>query len=155
MIPEKLVSFSSETSSQMPKLSCDALVIGGGLAGGSAAFALQKRGLRVIMCEADSQLAQKASGNRYGLIMPYITDRQSPFERTYSRGFSFTRELLLSQFNSNGLLHQSGGLQLPSTQRLKRLLESESTINAPTPLEKVCSEKATQLAGVEIPSCAF
>ncbi len=144
-----------ETLSQMPTLSYDALVIGGGLAGASAAFALHRRGLKVLLCEGEAGLARKASGNSCGLVIPYVTDRPSVFERTYSRGFAFTRNLLMSELSSANLFSESGAIQLPSTRRLARLLAGEDSLFEGQGVRRVCAAEASALAGTKIEKDAF
>lgn len=139
----------------MSTILCDSLVLGGGLAGASTAFALSQRGARVILCEATSELAQKASGNRFGLIMPYITDRTSPFERAYSTGFAFTRELLSGALASAELFHPVGGIQLPSTRRIERLLEGDSSLLSSGAVRRVSAHEASEIAGIKLSSSAF
>ena len=139
----------------MPSICCDSLVLGGGLAGAAAASALAKRGADVLLCEACPELAQKASGNAYGLIMPYITDRPSNFERAYSAGFTFTRQLLTGELAESRLFRPSGGIQLPSTQRLERLVATQTPLLSPCTVHRVSAQEASQLSGIEVSSAAF
>ncbi len=50
-----------------------AVIIGGGIAGTSAAHALQRRGWRTTIIERNAALADGASGNPVGVLMPRLT----------------------------------------------------------------------------------
>jgi tRNA 5-methylaminomethyl-2-thiouridine biosynthesis bifunctional protein len=49
-----------------------AVIIGGGLAGTAAAYSLARRGWQVTLIERHDTLAQEASGNPSGILMPLI-----------------------------------------------------------------------------------
>jgi tRNA 5-methylaminomethyl-2-thiouridine biosynthesis bifunctional protein len=49
-----------------------ALVIGGGIAAACTVYALQKRGIEVVVIDDDPQSTTKASGNRAALLMPRL-----------------------------------------------------------------------------------
>ena len=134
----------------MTVCSPDAVIIGGGLAGASSAYALARRGLKVLLCEGESALAQRASGNRLALIMPYISDYSSPLERVYSTGFRFTIELLRSVFSEEGLLNQVGGIQLPTTTRLKKLIHDRTAIIGSTEIQRISALEGSELSGITI-----
>ena len=134
----------------MTVCSPDAVIIGGGLAGASSAYALARRGLKVLLCEGESALAQRASGNRLGLIMPYISDYSSPLERVYSTGFRFTIEMLRSVFSEEGLLNQVGGIQLPTTTRLKKLIHDRTAIIGSTEIQRISALEGSELSGITI-----
>ena len=139
----------------MKNSSCDALIIGAGLAGASSAYALARRGATVIVCEAAGDVAQRASGNRFGLMMPYLSDRPSTFEHLYSAGFSFSRSLLTGPLSSRNILRATGGVQLPTTPRLARLLESSTAIRAPLSVARLDAVQTADATGVPISSPSF
>lgn len=132
----------------MTKKTYDVLVVGGGLAGTSAAYALAKRSLRVLLVDCREDLATQASGNRFGLIMPYITDRYSPFERLYAAGFTFTHHALTKVFAEHTLFRDTGGVQLPATDRLAKLLDSSAPLIAPTQVTRLSRQDASDAIGV-------
>lgn len=139
----------------MKKGSCDALIIGAGLAGASAAYALVRRGASVVVCEALQAVAQRASGNRFGLMMPYLSDRDSIFERLYSAGFLFSKDILTGPLASRSILRATGGVQLPTTSRLAKLLDSSTKIRAPLPILRLDAEETAHATGVPLPSRSF
>ncbi len=69
--------------------SADAIVIGGGIAGCSAAYSLAKRGLRVTLLEREGGVGRGASGNRAGVFYPVIAKDWSPPMRFYLQALSY------------------------------------------------------------------
>jgi tRNA U-34 5-methylaminomethyl-2-thiouridine biosynthesis protein MnmC len=55
----------------------DAIIIGGGIAGASIAYALSKRKIKTLLLERREDLSLEASGNPTGLIYPLLTKHQS------------------------------------------------------------------------------
>ena len=139
----------------MRKPTCDVLIIGGGLAGASSAAALAKRGLVVCICEGENSLAQRASGNRFALLMPYITERHSVFSAVYSKGFAFTLACLNALETPSPLLQQVGGIQLPSTARLEKLVRSREPLQSNGDIRRIDPQEASCISGVEISSPGF
>jgi tRNA 5-methylaminomethyl-2-thiouridine biosynthesis bifunctional protein len=129
----------------------DVAVVGAGLAGGASAFALTRRGLRVLLVDAAPHIAAKGSGNRCGLLTPYLSSTRSPLEALYSAGYSFTHHLLKRYPMCAQSFHATGALQLPSTQRLATLTESTQPILGATEVCRVSASDATTIAGVTIP----
>lgn len=72
------------------------LIIGGGIAGCSAAYALAKRGCRVILIERHQQLAHGASGNASGALFPQLEKSWSPLPRFTLQGFAHSVGLIKS-----------------------------------------------------------
>lgn len=124
----------------------DTVIIGGGLAGASVAYALAFRGIRSVIVESKSTLAQGASGNRYGLLMPYITASASPAETLYSAGFTYSRDLLTNKLQDDALFLESGGLQLPSSVRLRKLLETPTELRSKESIQRVTAQEASEIA---------
>ena len=71
-------------------LSTHAVVIGGGIAGCTAAQALAIRGWQVTLIERHSALAGEASGNPQGITYPKFSKQDSPLSRygLYSLGYA-------------------------------------------------------------------
>jgi tRNA 5-methylaminomethyl-2-thiouridine biosynthesis bifunctional protein len=133
----------------------DVVIIGGGLSGGFTAHAFASRGASVTLLESCHALASKASGNRFALLTPYITTKASPLESLYSAGFMFSSSWIAHSERLAPLLRRCGALQLPSTARLKAALGSSSKLFGPEVIERVSSQRASQLAGIKIVSSAF
>ena len=135
--------------------SFDALIIGGGLAGAGTARALAKRGLSVLICEAQPHLAPKASGNAWGLVMPYVATHSSPPGKLYARGFRFSHTLLTTELSERNLLNQSGALQLPATTRLARLITENIDCVGDSPIHRLSAVEGTKRAGITVPIQSF
>ena len=71
-----------------------AIVIGGGLAGASVAYALASRGWQVEIIEQHNQLAQEASGNAQGMLYAKLSPNNTPLSQFILDGFHFTLGLL-------------------------------------------------------------
>lgn len=133
----------------------DVVILGGGLAGGFTAHAFASRGAAVTLLESARVLAAKASGNRFALLTPYITTKESPLESLYSAGFDFTSSMISRSERLAPLLRRSGALQLPATSRLRAALSSTSTLHNAAKIRRVSSQEASILAGIRITSQAF
>ncbi len=133
----------------------DVLVIGGGLAGAGCVFALARRGLSTVICEAKSKLCDKASGNRYGLLMPYIATSSSMPHTLYSYGFQYSYDLLVTTLGTQQLFTTSGGIQLPSTPRLRKILESREPILAPADISRLTPSEGSEQCGIHLSTPAF
>jgi D-amino-acid dehydrogenase len=68
------------------------IVIGGGIAGASAAFALARRGAAVTV--VDSGLAGQATAAGAGIISPWISTVEGPFYDLYAAGAAYYPELI-------------------------------------------------------------
>ncbi|MEZ6242953.1 MAG: FAD-binding oxidoreductase [Phycisphaerales bacterium] len=66
------------------RLSCDVCVLGGGIAGISAALELERRGASVVLLEA-TEIAGGASGRNAGFLMRGVADNYAQACRTYGR----------------------------------------------------------------------
>ena len=140
----------------------DVIVIGGGLAGASTAFALAQRGARVLLIEGAPGLCERASGNRFGLLTPYIATRTSPLEKLYSAGYSWTQNLLESPFSNNSGFIACGAIQLPSTKRFATLLEDAPPLIGASDIRRASASECSDLSGIScsqggfvIPSAGF
>jgi tRNA 5-methylaminomethyl-2-thiouridine biosynthesis bifunctional protein len=133
----------------------DALIIGSGLAGASCAFALARRGLSTIVCESTPRLCDKASGNRYGLLMPYITMRPSVPHTLYSAGFDFSHRLLSTTLGGTQIFEMCGGIQLPTTKRLQNVLEGDQPLLPPDGITRLSPAEGSARAGIALSSPSF
>lgn len=78
-----------------PLAAGDIIVIGAGLAGASAAYALAQSGRKVRVLEAEAQAAQHASGNWAGAVHPLVTADWNLRSQWYLLGFEATLRALL------------------------------------------------------------
>ena len=81
-----------------------AIVIGGGIAGCSTAFALAKRGISVTLLERQSNIASGASGNPLAALYPKLGLSQTLADTLTMQGFAFTQQLLQSLPNTSHFL---------------------------------------------------
>jgi tRNA 5-methylaminomethyl-2-thiouridine biosynthesis bifunctional protein len=132
----------------------DAVIIGGGLAGGCTAHALARRGLSVRILEAGSALVSKASGNRFGLVTPYLSSKRSPTEAVYSKGFEYTTGLL-STLEDPRIFRRCGALHLPTTKRLAHLVNDSAPILGDSRIERVSAAEGSEIAGVSLTENSF
>ncbi|QLG87696.1 bifunctional tRNA (5-methylaminomethyl-2-thiouridine)(34)-methyltransferase MnmD/FAD-dependent 5-carboxymethylaminomethyl-2-thiouridine(34) oxidoreductase MnmC [Chitinibacter bivalviorum] len=72
-----------------------AIVIGAGMAGCAIAASLARRDWQVQIFEAESEIAQKASGNHIGLCHPTFSMDDNALARLSRQGFAITRQHLL------------------------------------------------------------
>ena len=77
-----------------------AIVIGGGIAGCSTAYALAKRGIAVTLIDRHAQLAQEASGNPLAMLYPKLSIKPNLQSIITTHGFYFTLELLQQLTNN-------------------------------------------------------
>ena len=106
-------------------------IIGAGLAGAGAAYALRRRGIAVKIVDAATGPAQGASGNRLGLINPKIEAQDNPRTDAGLAAFSFAQHVLgdLPDIDHvrSGALHL--GVDPEKTERLKKLSENSSWLS--------------------------
>lgn len=69
-------------------------ILGAGVAGCSAAYALAQRGHRVTLFDKHGDIAAETSGNPVGIVYPKLTVDPSPLGLFHSHAFLFTRVLL-------------------------------------------------------------
>jgi tRNA 5-methylaminomethyl-2-thiouridine biosynthesis bifunctional protein len=133
----------------------DCIVIGAGLAGACTAYALAKRGGNILIIDAAPHLADKASGNRFGLLTPYISTRFSPLETLYSHGFLFSTSWLREEPAIANLFHHCGALQLPSTDRLARTLSEQTPLAGLDGVSRIDANQSNEASGIRVDSPAF
>lgn len=86
-------------------------VVGGGIAGCSAAYALSRRGAEVVLI--DEALAGGGSGNRVGIFHPRIEKQWSPITRFYLSAFGHARQQLAELDGKGEWWDSPGMLQFP------------------------------------------
>ncbi len=109
--------------SSKPTPAKKAIVIGGGLAGCCISHELARRNWQVDLIERHQVVAQEASGNPAGVLMPRLSADMDAGGQFYLAAFLYTQHWLNSLRRVLPELgwHQCGVLQLESDRRLKQL----------------------------------
>ena len=129
-----------------------ALVIGGGLAGCTAAHALAQRGIAVTLIERAPQLASAASGNPRGILHARFGAGDNPLHRFVLAAYGHALGLLDQVLRVDGAVRvECGLLQLVCNEmeqkRIARLQQQDWPEHL---LQFVDAAQASQLAGVEM-----
>lgn len=93
---------TSSAEAQPPK---QIAIIGGGLAGCQAAFALARRNIGVTLFEKSTELAQSASGNRQGALYTKLSPHNNPLSE-----LNLTAQIFASHFYRQNLLPSGDSL---------------------------------------------
>jgi len=141
-------------SSANAAASREAVVVGGGLAGASAAWSLAQRGWRVQLIERHAQLAAEASGNPQGVLYARLSPSHTPLSRLVLAGYQYSLRTLRSLLPCDGdAWSDAPVLQLAydgqEGARQARLLElglPEALLHA------IAMDEASHLAGITLPA---
>jgi tRNA 5-methylaminomethyl-2-thiouridine biosynthesis bifunctional protein len=130
----------------LPESNLTAIVIGGGIAGCSTAYALAKRGIRVTLVERHHAIAQEASGNPVAMLYPKFNTGLSLLSTIANQGFVFTLALLKELSNSNKIYDLCGQIQLgfseQEQQKQIKLMHSMQTLSMQLLSADEASDKA-------------
>lgn len=133
----------------------NAIVIGGGIAGCTTAYALAKRGIKVSLYERNENIANEASGNPQAMLYPRLSgdDDASRFALdSYLYSLSFFKSLNLNNTDIN----ICGMLQLGFNPReLARIQKVAAQNLDQNTLKYLHADKASELAGVTLPHNAL
>ena len=127
-----------------------AIVIGGGIAGCSTAYALAQRGISVTLLERHATIAREASGNPLAMLYPRLSGDNAASQFALA-GYLYSLQLFKSlnlapaDFNACGLLQL--GFNARELARIKKVAAQNHAINI---LKYVSSQEASNLAGVEV-----
>jgi len=129
-----------------------AIVIGGGLAGTSAAASLARRGWSVVLIERHERLAAEASGNPQGILYTRLAAQATPLRELVIGGYGHTLRLLATAALAETERSHCGLLQLAfdteEAARQQKLLAQDFPSDF---LRGVNREEASDIAGVELP----
>lgn len=133
-----------------PKTFSNVAVIGGGMAGLSAAWHLKRAGCAVTVYEAADQIATQASGNILGVVNPKLTAQQSPQAEYYAAAYAYAHRVLKGFSNIDYKPH--GGLHLELNEdKARRFAGYIDNLGWHRDHMRVLdAAEATQVAGVPI-----
>jgi len=125
-----------------------AIIIGAGIAGMSSALALVKRGYKVTIIEAASELGAQASGNPQGMLMPRLSLQDSADAEFYTSAYFYALRALNLLDSQQICWQQTGGMQLACTERVKKQIANyPQDVSLAQVLD---AQNATQLSGLTI-----
>ena len=131
-----------------------AIVIGGGIAGCSTAYALAKRGIAVTLIERHAKLAQEASGNPLAMLYPKLSIKPNLQNLITTHGFYFTLGLLQQLANNECFFNACGQIQLAfnATEKVKQdeLYKVEYWYKNSGFFRFVDSVEASEIAGIAL-----
>ncbi len=125
-----------------------AIVIGAGLAGCTVSHTLAEQGWQVTLIERHPKIAQEASGNHAGVVMPRLTADMSAAGRFYLSAFLHTTHWLNQLKKRDPTLpwFQSGVLQLCNERQQQRMQK----LKLPEDILEICNtETASQRCGIQ------
>ncbi|WP_420599266.1 bifunctional tRNA (5-methylaminomethyl-2-thiouridine)(34)-methyltransferase MnmD/FAD-dependent 5-carboxymethylaminomethyl-2-thiouridine(34) oxidoreductase MnmC [Neptuniibacter sp.] len=100
------------------------VVVGGGLAGCSTAYALAKRGVKVTLIEKESELATAGSGNPQGALYAKLPVKPTKQGELHITGLLHTLNLLKREDPEQTFWKQSGVVQLATSEKEKQRQQS-------------------------------
>lgn len=118
-----------------------AFIVGGGIAGTSAAYSLARRGWDVTLIERGKALAQEASGNPIGIISPLITQKTDPIGQFYWSGFKH----IVGRLSGGSIFNQCGIIDLGKFNKdLREVIVPQFEIT------KLSQKDASEICGLEL-----
>ncbi len=123
-------------------------MIGAGIAGISSAWALVKRGYRVEIFDAGDELGAQASGNPRGMIMPRLSLQDSADAEFYTSAYFYALRCLQRLDPQQQCWQQTGGLQLPDSERSKKQMANYPQDAALA--QSISAKTASELCGLNI-----
>ncbi|MBZ4200545.1 MAG: FAD-dependent 5-carboxymethylaminomethyl-2-thiouridine(34) oxidoreductase MnmC [Methylotenera sp.] len=126
------------------------LIIGGGIAGCSSAYALAKRGVKVTLIEQHDGIATEASGNPQAMLYPRLSGGDSASQFALAC-YLFSLDLLAKLQLQADDFHACGMLQLGFNDReLARLQKVLAWPEAAKHLRLLNQDEASQQAGMAL-----
>ncbi|MES2579252.1 MAG: FAD-dependent 5-carboxymethylaminomethyl-2-thiouridine(34) oxidoreductase MnmC [Pseudomonadota bacterium] len=127
-----------------------AIVIGGGIAGCSMAFALAKRGIAVTLLEQHSELAKEASGNPIATLYPKLSIKPTAQSALALQGFAFTLNLIKQLPNNTDFFDACGQIQLAYNAREQLRQDALLAQQEYAFLQALDAKAASEVAGIPL-----
>lgn len=127
-----------------------AIVIGGGIAGCSTAYALAERGISVTILEHHNELALEASGNPIATLYPKLSIKPNAQSTLALEGFAFTLDLLKQLPNHAEFFNACGQIQLAYDAREQSRQNAFITQQESALFQAVDAQSASVIAGIPL-----
>lgn len=128
-----------------------AVVIGAGIAGCTAAVALKQRGFQVQVIDRHATAGMEASGNAQGIVYPKLSARDDFLPRINLAAIDFSSNYY-KPFWQQGLGQQCGVLVVPENQKMADdfVLIGERFANRPEMVQVVEQSQLHALSGISL-----
>ena len=126
-------------------------IIGAGIAGCTAAVALQRRGFKVTVVDRHPQAGSEASGNSQGIVYPKLSPRDDLLPRANLAAIQFCKDYY-QPFWDRGLGAQCGILVVPENPKKAAdfALISQRFVDRPEIVKSVDNQQLCELAGIPL-----
>ena len=134
-----------------------AVIIGGGIAGTSTAHALIRRGWHTTIIDRRGALADEASGNPAGVLMPRLTAAPNLDGRFYAAAWRFALQTL-DELGEQPIYRDRCGLLHLATDEAEAARQLAIAADGPLPeslLSRISAEEASDIAGCTLPYSAL
>lgn len=132
-----------------------AIVIGGGIAGCSTAYALAQRGLQVTLLERNDDIASAASGNPLAMLYPRLSRDQASSAFALA-AFQYSLALYHALELGSEAFQQCGMLQLGFNARELKRIQQVAVQYAATPgIALIDAQQASAIANVPLTHSAL
>lgn len=129
-----------------------AIIIGGGIAGCSSAYALAKRGISVTLIERHANLAQGASGNPVAMLYPKLNSKANLQSLLAVEGFNYTLALLKKLPRNDLKYNLCGQIQLAfnarEAEKQAALMNQQNTAVLELNIQQLSMTKASEKANL-------
>lgn len=117
--------FSYEKAVLKTRVSSEAVIMGGGIAGLSTALSLQKRGWKVTIVDQNAVAGSGASGNPAGLVLPRLSAGDQVEASFFNNAFSLAVNQLdrLQKILPEKFWHKNGCYQVIEKQRAHKIIQ--------------------------------
>jgi len=123
-------------------------IIGAGIAGLSTAWSLVKRGFRVSVLEQGPSYGAQASGNPHAMLMPRLSLQDAADAEFYNAAYFHALRCLQQLDPQQQGWQQSGGLQLPSSERIRKQIAAYP--QSAQLVQVLDSQRASEVSGLPI-----